>query len=177
MSIAVFVAHKVITLGIFGSIITASGFQEYLKFSACLRRFKLCFAVVGVFDDSDSALDDLLGHIACRGVIFHGVVLRRCADRINGVVQQVALGGRDLTNGPVVAADIVFRGELSVCVCGVTVDQLLALVNAVSGSGKRSVALCCACFFIALGDGDIPLFQNVGKALLFVTLFHSTAAV
>ena len=119
-----------------------------------------------MLDDGDSALDDLLGHIACRGVIFHGVVLRRCADRINGVVQQVALGGRDLTNGPVVAADIVFRGELTVGIRGVGVHKLVALINTVNGTGKGGVALRHTRFGVALGDDDIPLFQDVRKALV-----------
>lgn len=55
--IAVFVTHKVITLGIFGGVIAACGFQIYRKFSADLRRFNLCFAVVRVLNQSDIALD------------------------------------------------------------------------------------------------------------------------
>ena len=164
--IAVFITGQIVTLGCLGVVIRACGFQENRKLRSDLRRFKLGFAVVGVFDDSDSALDDLLGHIACRGVIFHGVVLRRCADRINGVVQQVALGGRDLTNGPVVAADIVFRGELTVGIRGVGVHKLVALINTVNGTGKGGIALRQTRFGVALSNGDIPLFQNVRKALV-----------
>ena len=119
-----------------------------------------------MLDDSDLALDDLLGHIVCRGVVFHGVVFCLCADGINGAVQQIALGGRDLTDGPVVAADIVFRGELPVCVCGVGVHKLVALVNTVNGTGKGGVALRHTRFGVALGDDDIPLFQDVRKALV-----------
>ena len=164
--IAVFITGQIVTLGCLGVVIRACGFQENRKLRSDLRRFKLGFAVVGVFDDSDSALDDLLGHIACRGVIFHGVVLRRCADRINSVVQQVALGGRDLTNGPVVAADIVFRGELTVGIRGVGVHKLVALINTVNGTGKGGIALRQTRFGVALSNGDIPLFQNVRKALV-----------
>ena len=119
-----------------------------------------------MLDDGDSALDDLLGHIVCRGVVFHGVVLCLCADGINGAVQQIALGGRDLTDGPVVAADIVFRGELPVGIRSVGVHKLVALIDAVDGTGKGGIALRQTRFGVALGDGHIPLFQNVRKALV-----------
>ena len=119
-----------------------------------------------MLDDGDFALDDLLGHIVCCGVIFHGVVLRLCADGINGAVQQIALGGRDLTDGPVIAADIVFRSKLPVCVRGVGVHKLVALVNAVDGTGKGGIALRQTHFGVALGDGGIPLFQNVREAFV-----------
>ena len=33
-------------------------------------------------------------------------------------------------------------------------------------SGAICGILCCACFIVALGDSDIPLFQNIGKALV-----------
>ena len=164
--IAVFVAGQIVTLGCLGAVIRACGFQKYRKFRSGLRRFKLGFAVVGVLDDGDSTLDDLFGHIVCRGVVFHGVVFCLCADGINGAVQQVSLGGRALTNGPVIAADIVFRGELPVGIHSVGVHKLVALVDAVDSTGKGSIALRQTRFGVALGDSDIPLFQDVRKALV-----------
>ena len=164
--ISVFIAGQIVTLGCLGTVIRACAFQKDRKLRSGLRRFKPGFAVVHVLDDGDFALDDLLGHIVCRGVVFHGVVFCLCANGINGAVQQVALGGRDLTNGPVVAADIVFRGELSVCVSGVGVHKLVAFVDAVDSTGKGGVTLRQTRFGVALGDGDIPLFQNVRKALV-----------
>ena len=119
-----------------------------------------------MLDDGDSALDDLLGHIACRGVVFHGVVFCLCADGIKGAVQQIALGGRDLADGPVVAANIVFRGELSVGIRGVGVHKLVALIDAVDSTGKGGIALRQTRFGVALGDSDIPLFQDVRNALV-----------
>ena len=83
-----------------------------------------------------------------------------------GFVQQIAFARFNFTNRPIIATDIIFCGELPVCICGVGVDELLALVKPVNRTGKRSVALRRACFLVALGDGDIPLFQNVGKALV-----------
>ena len=164
--IAVFVAGQVVTLGCLGAVIRACGFQKHRKFRSGLRRFKLGVAVVRVLNDGDSALDDLLGHIVCGGVVFHSVVFCLCADGINGAVQQVALGGRALTNGPVIAADIVFRGELPVGIRSVGAHKLVALVDAVNSTGKGSIALRQTRFGVALGDGDIPLFQNVRNALV-----------
>ena len=163
---AVFVAGEIITLGIFGGVISACGFQEHLKFSACLRRFKLCFAVVRMLNQSDIALDNLLGHIVSGGIVFYGVVFGLRADMVCGFVKQITLAGTDFTHRPIITADIIFCGELTVCVGGISVNKLLALVNAVNRTAKRCVTLCCACFFIALGDGDIPFFQNVGKTLV-----------
>ena len=119
-----------------------------------------------MLNQSNIALDNLLGHIVSGGIVFYGVVFGLRADMVCGFVKQITLAGTDFTHRPIITADIIFCGELTICVGGVGVDQLLAFVNAVSGSGKRSVALCCACFLVALGDGDIPLFQNVGKALV-----------
>ena len=164
--IAVFVADQIVTLGCLGVVIRACGFQENRKLRSDLRRFKLGVAVVGVLDDGNFALDDLLGHIVCRGVVFHGVVFCLCADGINGAVQQIALGGRDLTDGPVVTTDIVFRGKLPVCVGGVGVHKLVALIDTVDGTGKGGIALRQTRFGVALGDSDIPLFQDVRKALV-----------
>ena len=162
--IAVFITGQIVTLGCLGTVIRTCGFQKDRKLRSDLRRFKLGVAVVGVLDDGNFALDDLLGHIVCRGVVFHGVVLRFCADGINGAVQQIALRGRDLTDGPVVAADIVFCSELPVGIGGVGVHKGFALVNAVDRTGKRSVPLCCAGFGVAFGNGHGKLLEDVGKA-------------
>ena len=76
---AVFVAGENIALGIFGSGI---GFQEYLKFRTHFRGFKLRFAVVGMLNQSNFALNNLFGHIVCSGIVFHGVVFGLRADMV-----------------------------------------------------------------------------------------------
>ena len=119
-----------------------------------------------MLNQSDLALDNLLGHIVCSRVIFHGVVFSLCSDMISGFVQQVTLAGFDLTNRPIITADIVIGSKLTVCVGGVGVDKLFTLENPINRTRKRSVALRRACFAVALGYGHIPLFQNVGKALI-----------
>ena len=54
---------------------------------------------------------------------------------------------------------------MPVCVGGVTVDKLFAFVDTVNRAAERSVALRRSRFAVALGNGDIPFFQNVCKAL------------
>ena len=117
---AVFVTNKVIMFGFFCIFIGAGFFKVHFKFSACLRRFKLCFAVVGMLNQSDIALDDLLGYIVSGEIVFYGVVFSLCADMMCGFVQQITLAGTDFTHRPIITADIIFCGELTVCVCCLT---------------------------------------------------------
>ena len=127
-----------------------------------------------MLDDGDIALLHLLGNShSRRSVQLNGVIGRLCTDRINGAVQKIALGGADLTNRPVVAADIIAGGELAVLVGVVSIHKLIALINAVGSTGKRSIALRHSALTVALGDGDIELFEDVGKALIGYTVpFH-----
>ena len=127
-----------------------------------------------MLDDGDIALLHLLGNShSRRSVQLNGVIGRLCTDRINGAVQKIALGGADLTNRPVVAADIIAGGELAVLVGVVSIHKLIALINAVGGTGKRGVALCRSDLTVALSDGDIEFLEDVGKALIGYTVpFH-----
>ena len=127
-----------------------------------------------MLDDGDIALLHLLAHShGRRSVQLNGVIGRLCTDRINGAVQQIALGGADLTNRPVVAADIIAGGELAVLVGVVGIHKLIALINTVGGTGKRSVALRRSDLTVTLSDGDIEFLEDVGKALIGYTVpFH-----
>ena len=137
----------------------------------------MCVAVIRVLDDGDIALLHLLGNShSRRSVQLNGVIGRLCTDSINGAVQQIALRGADLTNRPVVAADIIAGGELAVLVGVVSIHKLIALINAVGGTGKRSVALRRSDLTVTLGDGDIEFLEDVGKALIGYTVpFHCGA--
>ena len=171
---AIFIAGQIVPLTIFGGFIAAGRFQIDGKNRAFFGRFNLCVAVVGVLDDGDIALLHLLGNShSRRSVQLNGVIGRLCTDRINGAVQQIALGGADLTNRPVVAADIIAGGELAVLVGVVGIHKLIALINAVGGTGKRSVALRRSDLTVTLSDGDIEFLEDVGKALIGYTVpFH-----
>ena len=164
---AVFIAGQIVPLTIFGGFIAAGRFQIDGEYCALLGSFDLRIAVIRVLDDGDIALLHLLGnsHSRC-GVRFNGVIGRLCTDRINGAVQQITLGGGDLTNRPVVAADIIAGGELAVLVGVVGIHKLIALIDAVGGTGKRSVALRRSDLTVALSDGDIEFLEDVGNALI-----------
>ena len=171
---AVFIAGQIVPLRILCRLIAACGFQIDSEHSTFFGSFDLRIAVIRVLDDGDIALLHLLGysHSTC-SVQLNGVIGRLCTDRINSAVQQIALGGTDLTNRPVVAADIIAGGELAVLVGVVGIHKLIALINAVGGTGKRSVALRRSDLTVTLSDGDIEFLEDVGKALIGYTVpFH-----
>ena len=174
---AVFIAGQIVPLRILCRLIAAGRFQINGEYCTLLGSFDLRIAVIRVLDDGDIALLHLLGnsHSRC-SVQLNGVIGRLCTDRINGAVQKIALGGADLTNRPVVAADIIAGGELAVLVGVVGIHKLIALINAIGGTGKRSVALRRSDLTVTLSDGDIEFLENVGKALIGYTVpFHCGA--
>ena len=174
---AVFIAGQIVPLRILCRLIAACGFQIDGEHCALFGSFDLRITVIRVLDDGDIALLHLLGnsHSRC-SVQLNCVIGRLCTDRINGAVQQITLGGTDLTNRPVVAADIIAGGELAVLVGVVSIHKLIALIDAVGGTGKRSITLRRSGFAVALGDGDIEFLEDVGKALIGYTVpFHCGA--
>ena len=174
---AVFIAGQIVPLRILCRLIAAGGFQIDGEHSTLFGSFDLCIAVIRVLDDGDIALLHRLGnsHSRC-GVQLNGVIGRLCADRINGAVQQIALGGADLTNRPVVAADIIAGGELTVLVSVVGIHKLIALIDAVGGTGKRSITLRRPGLTVALGYSDIEFLEDVGNTLIgYAVPFHCGA--
>ena len=163
---AVLITGQIIPFRFLGGIVAACGLQVDTEHGTRLRGFNLSVAIVAVLDDGDRTLLDGLQNAEGGGVQFDSILLSVCTDGIRGVVQQIAFRGGDLPDGPVVTADIVTGGELTVGVGGVSVDQLIALVNAVLGTGERTIALGSAGGSVGFGDGHIPLFQNVGEALV-----------
>ena len=166
LGIAVFVAGKVISLGSLGCVIAACGLEIYAELCAFLGCFDLRIAVVRVLDDGNAALHNSFEYINGSAVVLNSVVGSLSAYGISGGVKQITLRGTDLADGPVTAADIVIGGELAVNVRGVAVNQLIALVHAVDRACQRSIALAGSGFCIGLGNSCVPLFQNVGEALV-----------
>ena len=162
---AVFIANKIITLAVFGGVIAAGGFQINGELRTGFRSFQLGFAIVCVFDESDTALDDLLIHIIGGGVVFHGIKLGFRTYMVGGFVQQIALGWADLADAPVIITNIICCDKLTIGIGGVSVDELVALVNAINSTGKGGVTLRRAGFPVTLSHGGAPLFQNIGHAL------------
>ena len=109
-----------------------------------------------MLDNGDIALDDLLIHIIFCGIILYGVKLRLCANMVAFGIQKIALGRADFTDAPVIAAYIILGCELTVFICRIGVDQLLAFVDAVNRTRKGSIALRCAArFHIGLSHSHI----------------------
>ena len=94
-----------------------------------------------MLDDGNIAFDNLLIHIILCRIIFHGVKLWLCPYMVDCGIQKIALGRGNLTDAPIVSADIILRCELTVFVGGVSVNKLLAFINAVNRTCKGSVAL------------------------------------
>ena len=88
---AVFVTGEIITLGSLCAIIGACDFQIHGKLSTIFGSFNLRITVIGVLDDGDVALYDLLGYIICRLIMLHGIELRLCADLMDGGIKQITL--------------------------------------------------------------------------------------
>ena len=164
LSKADFITGKIITLGVLGNLVAACGFQVHSKLCTAFGCFDLRFAVIGVLDDGDIALCDLLGHIICRLIMLHGIKLRLCTDLMNGGIKQITLGGCDFSHRPVVIADILLGYELPVFVGGVGINKGFALIDAINSPGKRSITLRRAVFSVALGNGHGKLLQNIEEA-------------
>ena len=163
----VFVAYKEIPLGFLGIFIAACRFQIHFKLCADLRRFNFGSAVVAVLDDGDLAFDNILIGIERLGnVVFHGIQLGFCANVQAFGIEEVSLRRADFFQRPVIAADIILGGKLTVCVGGVGVDELIALIDAVLCACKRCVALRQALFAVTLGYGDIEFLEDIVKGLV-----------
>ena len=117
-----------------------------------------------MLDDGDVPLDDLLIHIILCGIIFHGIKLGFCAYMVDCAVQKIALRRGNLTDAPVIAADIILGGELPVFIGGIGVNQFLALIDAVDRTCKGSVPLRHSSLHVRLCHGDVELLQHVYEA-------------
>ena len=88
---AVFITGEIITLGVLGNLVAACGFQVHSKLCAAFGCFNLCFTVIGVLNNGDITLYDLLSYIICRLIMLHGIELRLCADLMDGGIKQITL--------------------------------------------------------------------------------------
>ena len=119
-----------------------------------------------MLDDGDVALDDLLRHIVCGVVQLNGIKLRLRPHLVDGGIQQVALAGADFTHGPIRIADVISGGKLAIFVRREAVDEGISLIQPIHSTGQGTIALGCARFHIALGDGDAEFLQHVVHALV-----------
>ena len=117
-----------------------------------------------MLDYGDFSLDYIFeGVERLCNVIFNGIQLGLCADVQTLGVQQISLGGADLTNRPVIAADIPLGGELPLGVGGVGVDELIAFIDAVLCSCEGGVTLRQALFRIGFRNRNAEFLENIVK--------------
>ena len=115
-----------------------------------------------MLNDFNIALDNVLVYAENAFVVFDGVFLGFCADRIDGLIELITLGRLNLSDSPIIAADIFLSGEFTVLIGGVGINQLIAVIDAVLRSCKRSVALRLLCFCIEFCILNDKLFESVG---------------
>ena len=75
LSEAVFVADDNISLIFFGNGIASCGFEVDFKGCTAFRRFNLGFSVVGMLNNGDIALNDLLVYIVCSLIVFYRTLI------------------------------------------------------------------------------------------------------
>lgn len=94
---------------------------------------------------------NLLGHInGGRSVALYGVKLSFRTDMIRGIIKQITFRGFDFLDRPIITANIIRSGELTVLISNIGIYKLIAFVNTVGCTCKRSITLCGTGFFIAL---------------------------
>ena len=117
-----------------------------------------------MLNDSDLALDDILIGVERLGnVVFYGIELGLRTDVLTLGIEQVSFGRADFFQRPVIAADIILGGKLTICVGGVGVNELVALIDAVLCTCKRGVALRQTLFRIGFRNRNAEFLENIVK--------------
>ena len=163
LSKTVFITNDSISLIFFGCFKTAGRFKIDFKSRTVFRCFNLCFAVIGMFDDSDIAFHNLFGNIVRNKVVFNSKELWFSTYLVDCLIKKIALGWCNFTDCPITVADIFLCCELSVAVGYILIHKRVALVDTVNSTGKFSVTLSSAFFTVALCNGNAELFKNIGK--------------
>ena len=144
--VAFFVADKGVTDAFVCVVITSCAFEKELKRGSFFGCFDFSLPLIRMLNDFNIALDNVLVYAENAFVVFDGVFLGFCADRIDGLIELITLGRLNLSDSPIIAANIFLSGEFTVLIGGVGINQLIAVIDAVLRSCKRSVALRLLCF-------------------------------
>ena len=144
--VAFFVADKGVTDAFVCVVKTPCAFEKELKRGSFFGRFDFGLPLIRMLNDFNIALDNVLVYAENAFVVFNGVFLGFCADRIDGLIELITLGRLNLSDSPIIAANILLCGEFAVLVGGVGINQLIAVIDAVLCSGKRRISLRLLCF-------------------------------
>ena len=141
--IAKLITGEDISLGGFGGFIAACTLEIDFEHGTDFGCFDLGGAVIGMLDDGDLALDDILVYVGIHSVQLNRILACVGVDIIDGFVEQVSFGGADLTDRPfhVLVARIVVSKEISVLVCRIGVDERTILEYTVYCTFEGSIAL------------------------------------
>ena len=106
----------------------------------------------------------MLVYIGCNGVILYRVKFGLSAYVIARGIKQVALRWTDFFQFPIIITGIIRRDKVSIAVGGKHINKFAVLIDAVLGSGKRTIALRPApCYSITLCNLYPKLFENIRK--------------
>ena len=161
--IAFLVTYKGIADTFVCVIKTPCAFEPELKRGSFFGCFNFGLSLIGVLDDFNIALDNILGHAYRDRIMLNGVVFRFSAYIVNSIVEQIALGRLNLSDSPIITTDIFLRGEFAVLIGGVGINQFVAVIDTVLCSGKGSVALRLLGFGVYLCNLNDKLFECIGK--------------
>jgi len=102
-------------------------------------------------------------------VIFRRIQFCFCTDMQRFSIEKISFARCDFTQRPIITANIIFCGKLTVFIGRISVNQLLAFIYTVLCTRKRSVTLRISCFFITLGYGKLPFFASfsLGKDTIY----------
>ena len=169
------VRRKQVALTFFRRIIAAGSFQVNLKDSAGLRSFNGSFVrflrifflghirvrVIRMLDKLNVAVNHSFRDVVFRCVQLHFIQRRGRAHLINGIIQKITGTWFNLTERPVIAADIIAGHKTAVRPGGVGIYQFTVIEQAISCACQGSIALGGSGICVALYYMDAEFLQNI----------------
>ena len=101
---------------VYTCLLYTSRFEIDFKGCTVFRCLNLCFSVIGMLDDGDITVHNLLWNIICCLMVFNRIKLRFSTDLMDCGIKQIALVRSDFTDCPVVITDIFLCGKLTVLI-------------------------------------------------------------
>ena len=153
-------------LVILSVLVRAGGLQPILELCTALELSGTGGSVGDELGDGEcAAIDDLDRGNLGSNVVFDTVVLRLGANVIHALINLIASGRLDFTDGVIIAADVLVSGKLAVAADNVLLHQLVTLIETVHSTLKDTIAARdVASLGVRLLHSDLPLLQYVGHS-------------